>query len=146
MKMKFPYRKFPFNPNPAFPDRKHGKRPVIPIKVKYKGNEIGYLALIDSGADFCVFHAEIGIEIGIDIKKGARLEYFGTTGKKEEAFFHEVIINVGGYDKECYCGFSYQFSKNKMPYGILGQKGFFNLFEVSMDYEKGQIELKLKQE
>ena len=144
--MQFPYIKFPSLPNPAFPDRKHGKRPVIPIEVKYKEKAIKYLALIDSGADFCIFHAEIGEIIGVNVKKGPKLEYYGITGEKEEAFFHNISINIGGWDRKCYCGFSYQSNKNKMPYGILGQKGFFDLFRVSMDYEKNQIELKPKQE
>lgn len=140
--MKFPYSKFPSVPNPAFPDNKHIKRPVITIEVKYNGNAIKYLALIDSGADFCIFHAEIGEAIGIDIKSGKTLEFFGVIGEKKEAYFHKIIINIGGLEKECYCGFSYEFDKTKMPYGILGQKGFFELFKVAMDYEKEQIELK----
>lgn len=142
--MKFSYSKFPSKPNSAFPDRKHVKRPVIPIEVKYGENKIKYLALIDSGADFCVFHAQIGEAIGIDIKKGKVLEYYGINGDKEEAFFHDISIIVGGWEKKCYCGFSYKLDETKMPYGVLGQKGFFNLFKVLMDYEKEQIELKLK--
>ena len=143
--MQLAYSKFQSQPNPAFPDRKHVKRPVIPVGVKYNGNEIKYLALIDSGADFCIFHAQIGEAIGIDIKKGKVLEYYGITGEKEEAFFHDISIIVGGWEKKCYCGFSYKLDKSKMPYGVLGQKGFFNLFKVSMDYEKEQIELKPKE-
>jgi len=142
--MQFPYRKFSSPPNPAFPDRRHGRRPVIPVEVKYKGKAIKYLALIDSGADFCIFHAEIGKVLGIDITKGPKLDYVGITGEKEESFFHNVLINIGGWDRKCYCGFSYKFNKSKMPYGVLGQKGFFDLFKVSMDYGKSEIELKPK--
>ena len=140
--MKFSYSKFPSSPNPAFPDRKHIKRPVIPIEVKYNENTIKYLALIDSGADFCIFHAQIGEALGIDIKKGKALEFYGIIGDKKEAFFHNILIGVGGLEKECYCGFSYEFDETKMPYGILGQKGFFNLFKVLLDYKKEQIEIK----
>ena len=127
-----------------YTDKKNIKRPVIPIEVKYDKNVVKYLALINSGADFCIFHAEIGEAIGIDIKKGKLLEFYGVIGEKKEAFFHNISIVIGGWEKECYCGFSYEFDKTKMPYGILGQKGFFNLFKVSMDYEKEQIELKPK--
>lgn len=140
--MKFSYSKFPSSPNPAFPERKFIKRPVIPVEVKYNGNSIKYLALIDSGADFCIFHAQIGEAVGIDIKKGKMLEFYGIVGDKKEAFFHNISISVGGIEKECYCGFSYEFDETKMPYGVLGQKGFFNLFKVLMDYEKEQIEIK----
>lgn len=142
--MQFPYRKFPSQPNTAFPERIHVRRPVIPIEIRYNGKSVKYLALIDSGADFCIFHAEIGEYLGINIKAGKKLDYYGIIGDKKEAFFHDVSIIVGGNEKKCYCGFSYEIDKNKMPYGILGQKGFFNLFKVSMDYEKEQIELKPK--
>jgi hypothetical protein len=142
MPLKFSYKKFPSNPNEAFPDHKHAQRPVIPITVKYGGKEISYLALIDSGADFCIFHGEIGEYLGIDIKSGKRLEFFGVTGEKECAYFHNIIISVGGHDVECYCGFSdFNNCATQLPYGILGQKGFFDKFKVSMDYTKSRIEL-----
>lgn len=137
--MQFSYRKFPSQPNEAFPDRKHLKRPVIPIGLKYRGKKITYLALVDFGADFCIFHAEVGEALGIDIRKGNKLEFFGVTGQKEQAFFHELTLVIGGHEKKSYCGFTYQFSKNRMPYGILGQKGFFNLFEVCLDYERVRL-------
>ena len=140
MALKFPYQKFPSDPNDAFPDYKQAERPVIPIKVKYQNKEVEYLALIDSGADFCMFHAEIGEYLGINIIKGKKLKFFGVTGDKQIAYFHKIKINVGGHDKECYCGFSYEL--NKMPYGILGQRGFFDTFKVLMDYKKNRIELK----
>lgn len=140
MPLKFSFQKFPQNPNEAFPDHKQAQRPVIPIKVKYQGKEIDYLALIDSGADFCVFHGEIGQFLGIDIENGKKLEFFGVTGEKEVAYFHKIIINIGGHDKECYCGFS-KLNNSKLPYGILGQRGFFDVFKITMDYKKNRIEL-----
>ena len=143
--MKFSYSKFPFEPNPAFPERKHVKRPVITIEVKYKNESFKYLALIDSGADFCIFHAQVGEALGINVKEGKGLEYYGVIGSKEEAFFHDITIIIGGYEKKCYCGFSYNFDQTKMPYGILGQKGFFSLFKVFMDYEKEEIELRTRE-
>lgn len=141
MSLKFPYQKFPSDPNEAFPTHKAAQRPVIPIAVKYKDKKIDYLALIDSGADFCIFHSEIGEFLGMDIKSGKKLEFFGVTGDKKISYFHNIIINIGGHDKECYCGFAPDFSANKMPYGILGQKGFFNSFKIMMDYNKNRIEL-----
>lgn len=141
MAIKFPYQKFASDPNEAFPSHKATQRPVIPITVKFNNKQIDYLTLIDSGADFCIFHGEIGEYLGIDIKSGKKLEFFGVTGDKKIAYFHEIIITVGGRDKKCYCGFAPDFTANKMPYGILGQKGFFDLFKITMDYNKNRIEL-----
>lgn len=122
---KFPYRKFPSNPNEAFPDHKNSLRPVIPIKLIYKDKSASYLVLLDSGADFCIFHTEIGEAIGINIKSGKKLEYFGIEGNKQSAYFHDINIELqGGIKFNAYVGFSYDFNKN-MPYGVLGQKGFW---------------------
>jgi len=140
MALKFSYKKFPQDPNEAFPDHKQAQRPVIPITVKYKEKEIDYLALIDSGADFCIFHGEIGEYLGIDIKLGKKLEFFGVTGQKEAAYFHEITICIGGHDRKCYCGFS-ELDNRRLPYGILGQRGFFDVFKITMCYTKKRIEL-----
>lgn len=141
MPLKFSYQKFPSDPNEAFPDHKSAQRPVISIAVKFHDKKIDYLALIDSGADFCIFHSEIGEYLGIDIKSGKKLEFFGVTGDKKVAYFHHITICVGGHDKDCYCGFAPDFTAQRMPYGILGQKGFFDIFKIMMDYKKNRIEL-----
>ena len=66
-----------------FPYAKYGKvlRPVIPVKLRNNGKEIEYHVLVDSGADMCLFDAEIGEAIGIDIKKGILKTVFGVGGK-----------------------------------------------------------------
>ena len=51
-------------------------KPIIPIKIIVKDKELNYEALIDSGADFCIFDAEIGEYLGIDILSGSQ-EVFG---------------------------------------------------------------------
>jgi len=35
-------------------------KPVIPIEIIYKEKSVPYEVLIDSGADFCIFDAQIG--------------------------------------------------------------------------------------
>lgn len=139
---KFDYRKFPSNPSEAFPQRHSANRPVIPITLISGSSSIKYLALIDSGADLCVFHAEIGEQIGIDIESGKKQEFNGIAGEKMPAFFHHIEIEVGGYRLPCYAGFCRELTK--MPYGILGQQGFFDAFYVTFDYNKEKVELKLK--
>ncbi len=38
-------------------------RPIIPIEIKtLQGGPVKYFALIDSGADFCIFHSEIELK------------------------------------------------------------------------------------
>ena len=139
---KFDYRKFPSDSSEAFPRRHSANRPVIPVTLVNGNKNIQYLALIDSGADLCIFHAEIGEQIGIDIESGKKQEFDGIAGEKMTAFFHNIEIEVGGYRLPCYAGFSKELTK--MPYGILGQQGFFDMFYVTFDYNKEKVELKLK--
>lgn len=58
--MKFKYKKY----GPGI------LRPVIPIEILYKSRSVPYEVLVDSGADFCIFDAEIGELVGIDVASG----------------------------------------------------------------------------
>jgi len=139
MRLKFGYRKFPSDPSKAFPQRSTAVRPVIPITVINGNKKINYFAIVDSGADLCIFHAEIGEQIGIDIERGRKQEYSGIMKKDGTAYFHDTKIAVGGHEYKCYAGFSRDLGG--MPYGILGQTGFFDLFAVTLDYNSERIEL-----
>lgn len=139
---KYDYRKFPAEPSKAFPRRFSAIRPVIPIRLIRGEKEVRYLAIIDSGADLCIFHAEIGELIGIAVESGKLLQFSGISGQQLAAYFHNIKVEVGGYEFDCYAGFSRDLGN--LPYGLLGQLGFFNLFDVLFDYNKERIELKLK--
>lgn len=117
-------------------------RPVIPIKVKYGEKKIGYHVLVDSGADSCFFDAEIGEALGIKIKSGQPKEVFGVGGKASIYYVHKIRIIVGGYEHEVSVGFIYGVGVNHMPYGIVGQTGFFDKFVVKFDFLKEEVELK----
>ena len=140
--MKFDYYKFPLPKKSDF----FGSsvlRPIIPISISTDSYPVRYLALIDSGADFCIFDAEIGEVIGLDVKSG-KLETFSgiQPGKPTECYLHEVTINIGGHNYKTIVAFSYHISTK--GYGILGQKGFFDLFKVSFEYQKERIEIQEK--
>lgn len=119
-------------------------RPVIPIKVKNKGKEINYYVLVDSGADMCLFHAEIADAIGLDIRKGKPSIVTGVGGKSSEYFLHKVQIEVGGWSYEIEAGFLPDIGGRIIPYGLVGQRGFFENFIVKFDMSKAEIELKPK--
>jgi hypothetical protein len=140
--MKFPYLKFPAQPTEAFPNRHNTLRPVLPLKLKYNSNQLDYFALIDSGADHSIFHAGIGEGLGLSVKNGNKLHFWGIYDKKQLAYFHKITINIGGHDYKCYCGFSYEIES--LPYGLLGQDDFFKQFKIILDYSKKQFEMKEK--
>src|SRR3989344_5662736 len=138
--MKFPYRKFSLDEHSEF----FGKailKPIIPIELIFGDKNIRYMALIDSGADFCILHDSLAKELGLSVQGGREIKFGGIqNGKPSKAFLHSLKINVGGRDYETTLGFSSEIAPH--GYGILGQKGFFDIFTVQFDLAKEEIELK----
>ncbi len=60
--MKFPYKQFVVQSRPRGPTA-IVSRPVLPVHVEFK-QRVAYEALVDSGADYSIFHAQIGETIG----------------------------------------------------------------------------------
>lgn len=142
--MKFPYKKLPIEPRSPYLGTSV-LRPIIPITIIHQNNSLRYDALIDSGADFCILPAEIGDYLGKEVRSGVKVNFGGIQGDgRATAYIHDVVLNVGGYDYKTTVGFSYDIAKR--GYGILGQKGFFNIFRIQFDYRKEEIELKEKME
>ena len=122
---------------------RYGKtlRPVIPIKLKNKNQEIGYHVLVDSGADICIFDAEVGRELGINIEKGPKMEVFGIGGKASIYYIHPITVEVGGWPYNIEVGFMQNVAGRVMQYGVVGQIGFFEFFKVKFDFQKEEIGL-----
>src|SRR5205085_12387719 len=96
--MKFAYKRFASGT----------ERPIIPIIVRNPANQQSarYLALVDSGADCCIFAAEIGELIGLDVTAGAERRVCGVVaGQVRPYYLHEVEIEVGHYRKRASIGF-----------------------------------------
>lgn len=137
--MIFKYFEFPL-PKPSSVLGTSILRPIIPIKISANGFTVKYDALIDSGADFCIFHAEIGEYLGLDVKSGAREIFSGIEDSiGAEAYFHELTLMVGETKINTLVGFSYDIADH--GYGLLGQKGLFEKFNIKFIHQKQIIEI-----
>lgn len=86
-------------------------------------------AVIDSGATRCMFHADIGRHIGLDIQKGDQEKTQGIGGS-EDTWIHPVRLYVPGGPIDIYAAF-----KEGLPVaGLLGMTGFFDHFTVMFIY------------
>ena len=130
MSMKFSYKKY----GPGF------LRPVIPIEVIHKDIAVPYEVLVDSGADFCIFDAEIAEILGIKIENGERGEVAGITGINAPIYFHDIGIKIGGWVFKIRAAFLKEIGR--FGYGVVGQIGFFDIFTVKFDLAKEEIELR----
>lgn len=140
--LRLRYQTFRAEPLEAFPHRQVVSRPVIDVRLLWNHTSTQYRVLIDSGADFCIFHSDVAEVLEIPVVKGKKMTFYGTGGNPQTAYFHTVQIEVGGWPMDLYCGFSYEM--RSLPYGLLGQTGFFDRFIVTFDYATKRIELKPK--
>ena len=140
--LRLNYQSFRAEPIAPFPNRQMVFRPVIDIRLLWNSQSAQYRVLIDSGADYCVFHSEIADVLGISLKKGKKMTFYGTGGTPQIAYFHNIQIEIGGWPMDLYCGFSSDMKS--LPYGLLGQTGFFDHFKIEFDYSNKRIELKPK--
>ncbi len=131
--MQFSYKKF------KLLDGNVLLKPIVPVGLLFNGKFIRYEALIDSGADFNIFNAEIGELLGIDIRSGKKIKFSGIAGEPFDVYFHNLTLEIGGWQYKIAAGFSYQIS----PYGfgVLGQRGLFDLFRIKFMFSNGVIEI-----
>ena len=118
-------------------------RPVIPIKVINNDQVVRYEALVDSGADRSIFHSEVADALGIRMTAGEASGFMGATGGKARMYIHPIQIEVGGLRFDTKVAFADVLGLKGAP-GLAGQVGFFNLFVVKFDYQKGVVEIKEK--
>ena len=133
--MKFPYLKIPTKE----PGKKWISRPIIPATLFGPKGSVTVDALIDSGADRCLFHTDLGREIGLDLEKGEKENFSGIEGGRIPAFLHKIQIQIVGMDKkiEVLAGFS----SAPGVFAILGQEGFFDAFRIKFEKDHNVIEI-----
>lgn len=88
-------------------------------------------ALVDSGADRCLFHASIGAALGIEVEKGTEVPFGGVIGGSTgKIYYHKIRLLALGEWVEITGGFSYELSFD----ALLGRTGFFDNFIVTFDH------------
>ena len=133
--MKFPYIKTPS----ADPRKKWASRPMIQIMLFGPSGSITVWALIDSGADKCLFHSALGKEIGLVIEKGEKEDFSGIEGEKITAYLHQIQLQVVGIDEKAEIAAG--FTDAKGVFAILGQEGFFDAFRIKFEKNHNAIEI-----
>jgi hypothetical protein len=126
------YKLFPLQqPSPIFPGRTSTWTPILNINVMnnhVKSNRIE--AVVDSGSPWCLFHADVGSHIGLNVTSGIPGPLGGVVGGASgQVYFHKVKLCLPGTIIDIVAGFSPQLSIA----GILGRSGFFDNYTVTFD-------------
>src|SRR6266853_179483 len=84
------------------------QRPIIPITLRNPRNQqapaIGYLGLVDSGSDRCIFSSQVAALLGIDLTATEDVVYIGgvVAGESRPIYLHVIEIEVGEFDGPIY--------------------------------------------
>ncbi len=117
--MRIAYKAFPVLPHPAFPAENFIWRPVLNVALSYEHAQTQrFEALVDSGADRCLFHASIGAALGMEVRAGIEMPFGGVIGGATgKIYYHKVGLLAAGEWIEMTAGFSLS--------GIAWPKRFF---------------------
>lgn len=81
---------------------------------------------------------ELAANLGIKLQR-AKTSFRGVGNDKLIGYWSEVSIKIGEYEYKTKAIFA---EISDFGHGILGQKGFFDHFNVNLNYNKQIIELK----
>jgi len=141
--MKFTFRKFPVRESQAFPGKNSVLRPVIPVTLIHPNHPEKRVTLhcaIDSGSDHCLFPTSIATVLGLyRVESGPTWVWAGAEDTTLVAYLHSIILEIEGHQWECSALFSH--GVNHAPYGILGLEGFFDRFNIQIDYKSGTMDI-----
>jgi len=130
-KSVFPYREIGIDPR-IF-------RPLIPITLIYQKRFAQTAALLDSGADYNLFHGDVATYLGIDLTSGIKRHIQGIKGSIT-GYGHKITLRVNAHRYKTKVIFSSQIPDNALA--VLGNTGFFDHFRVEFNYpQKITLEL-----
>lgn len=135
--IKFPYIKYLVTPETVHPAQ-YVYRPVIPVRLAMGQKVIIFDGLIDSGADECTFPAWILKTLGHDLYNGEK-KIFKGIGGSVLAYLHKTHLEINGH--KFWTDVYYSHEWDDMPFGLLGQNGFFIHLNVSFNYKEKMISI-----
>ena len=98
------------------------------------------LSLVDSGADYCLFHSSVAEELGIDLKSGWIKDFGGiAAGQSVQAYMHTILIEIQGFRErvEIEAGFA----DSDAIGGLLGGVGFLDNYKITLEKYKGRFQI-----
>ncbi len=110
--------------------------PIVPLKIKGKEGWIEFKAFVDTGASYCLFHADEAEVLGIELENGEKDEMIVGDGNALTVYIHTLTLSIAGKEFSARVGFSKGIGVNM---DIIGRKDLFNHFVVCFDEEEKSI-------
>src|SRR6202165_5486676 len=116
-------------------------RPFIPLTLRYGNRSVKTKALVDSGADFCMFDGELLHLLApeIDLNTLEKISLGGVGGTATGYVMH-IELGVHNTFFSVPAVFSFEFSPDEFG-GLAGQVGFFDTFKIQFDRANREVHL-----
>ena len=145
--MIFPFVTFPAPPGAAFPNRTQIKRPILQLTLQRGNQSVAAFAIVDSGADECIFPASLGLALGVPIPNPNVYVFSGTANQPQNAYFDNIHVQIWSFSNpaqvvlsfDLYAGFCD--TLEHVGLGLLGQNGFFSRYRVTMDHANSLLDI-----
>lgn len=121
------------------PDGELIRLPAIPVRLTCNKQHQGVYALIDSGAELCVFNSSIAKTLKIEVTKGQALSLSGLVGGSVAGYLHQLNLSTQGLPAVDLLVAFTETGDPGMP--ILGQRGYFDNFQIRFQRYKDLIEI-----
>ena len=120
------------------PNKPHYRRPIVDVELFGPKKSIATIALVDSGADYCLFNIEYAKAIGIDIDTCDKDITVGIEGGSKDIFMIDLEMQVKDLDK---VKVPVGFIDSKSVIGLIGQSGFFDLHRIKFERDHNSFEI-----
>jgi len=149
--MKVPFSILPVGSDSAFPLRTELKRPIVALLLAKEDRQFVVFAVVDSGADLCVFPASVATRLGISLPNDRASTFSGSGETTQLAYFEPIQATILPMDAPniepdqepiafpLYAGFCETLEHFGM--GLLGHESFFSRFTVSFNYTQSYFEI-----
>ncbi len=137
-----PYVEITVPPTPAFPSGRLVRRPVLFLALRSGAHRLSCYAIVDSGADHCVFPRSFMGPLGLDPLVAPVERISGVGSSNVPTHFANVTIDLQGLVQfPVYAGFTSGLDQTGV--GLLGQTGFFERFKITFDYSKKMYSIEI---
>lgn len=112
--------------------------PVVDVSLTGPVTSLTVKALVDSGASFSVFRAEILDYLGVPLERGQRL-YLEGIGGRIVGYLHRLTAKVGAKSFSLHVAFSRELT---VSFNLLGRDNFFHQFLITFDERRHLLHLR----
>lgn len=111
--------------------------PIVPIKIKCIHEYVELLCVIDTGATFSIFPADVAEILGIRLEDGQETEIVCGDGNTLRTYVHILPASIAGKEFSAHIGFSKGLGAS---FNVMGRRDIFDKFTICFHEKEGYIE------